>query len=623
MNVSALHIPIENIFSLLCCHANMGCRVFDFQNNRHWWSDTYQKMLGIENNNHVQSLEDFLDHTVHPADRYQVTSSIKKYLYNHIASDTYEVRLKHCKGHYNWYKIFNEARYNEQNKIQDLISCILNIDDKKRQEEESQRLKFVVDVTEEMMGIGVYERNFETGERVWSKMVYDVFELPYDTYLTGNEVVQYFIEKDRAKIVKATDELRYKKKPYDLEMQLITAKGNKIWVRITAKPLVNSYDNVTGYRGMFQRIEKQKLKENFLIDIRNKIAEQNFFLDETSAMSQVGGWEMNLETNSIYWSEQTKKLHAVGMNFVPDFDNAVQFYCKESQPILLEHISRLIENGEPFDLELELVTATSERIWVRTIGKPVYLQNKMIKIRGVIQNINDQKLRELELSSALHIINGQNDKLKDFAYIVSHNLRSHAGNLQMITEMVELETELDVKLEWIGQIKNVSSSLSETINNLNGLINLNSEHKKRLSFTQTFDNIRKALHYNLLNEDVQLSSDFSACEFVDHVPAYLESIMLNLITNAIKYKHPERNAVIRLQTALVNNKACLKITDNGLGIDLERYGNRLFKMSQTFHQNSNARGIGLYITKNQVEHMGGSIEVNSEVNTGTTFTIYF
>jgi signal transduction histidine kinase len=107
------------------------------------------------------------------------------------------------------------------------------------------------------------------------------------------------------------------------------------------------------------------------------------------------------------------------------------------------------------------------------------------------------------------------------------------------------------------------------------------------------------------------------------VPAYLESILLNLVTNGIKYKHPKRVPHIIIKTFFEGNHTCLVISDNGLGIDLDQYGSRLFKMNETFHNNADARGIGLYITKNQIEKMGGCIEVKSEVDKGTTFKIKF
>ena len=106
-------------------------------------------------------------------------------------------------------------------------------------------------------------------------------------------------------------------------------------------------------------------------------------------------------------------------------------------------------------------------------------------------------------------------------------------------------------------------------------------------------------------------------------PSYLESILLNFTTNAIKYSHPERLPEINYVLTKENGKCILEIKDNGLGIDLSKYGEKLFGMYNTFHDNKNARGIGLFITKNQVESMGGTIEVESTKNLGTTFKIFF
>ncbi len=623
MNVSALQIPVDAFFKLLCAQANIGCWVLDLKNKNPWWSDSYYEMLGIENKNEVQSLENFLDKTVHPDDRHLLTSSIKNFLYHHASSDSQEIRLKHRKGNYNWYRAFSEARYDNNNNIEYISGGIINIDETKRLEEESKRMKLFVDVVEESAGIGVFEANFETGERYWTSQMYEIFELPLETNIYELQVKDFCHEKDASSIRKAIAELRTYQQPFDFELDLITAKKNICWVRITAKPNFDSEGSVIGMRGSFQKIEKQKLKENFLIDVRNKIQEQKFFLDETSSMADVGGWELDLENGNLYWSEQTKKIHEVGSNYAPSLDEAIHFYTLSSQKIITEHVVKLMEKGEPYDLQLELTTTNSQKIWIRSIGKPVYHLGKIVKIRGMIQNITEQKQKELDLNAALKVINEQNNKLKEFTHIVSHNLRSHTGNLKMITEMVELETETKVKLQWVDLIKNVSLSLNETVNNLTGLVSLNTEVKQQLSFTETFANINQSLTYKLMNDDVQIVTDFSECNSIEYVPAYLESIMLNLLTNAIKYKHPQRTAVIELKTKMVNEKPCLQVRDNGLGIDLKAYGSRLFKMNQTFHKNADARGIGLYITKNQVESLGGTIEVTSVVNEGTTFTVYF
>ena len=489
MDVSALQIPVDAFFKLLCTQATIGCWALDLKNNNRWWSsDSYYQMLGMEDKTEVQSLEDFLDKTVHPEDRHIVTASVKNYLYHHASSDKQEVRLKNRKGNYNWYQIFSNASYDENNSIQYIIGGIINIDEKKTFKEESKRMKFFVDVIEESAGIGMFETDFETGERYWTNQMYEIFELPVQTNINELQTKDFYDEKDNQVILRAIGELRNAKKPFDLELRLITAKRNTCWIRTVAKPIMDTNGSVCGVRGSVQKIEKQKLKENFLIDIRDKIQKQKFFLDETSSMADVGGWEVDMESGNLFWSEQTKKIHEVSSSYVPDFDEAIHFYTLSSQKILSDNIVKLMEKGEPYDLQLEVITANSKRIWVRSIGKPVYHLGKIVRIRGTIQNITEQKQKELRLNGALSIINEQNNKLKEFTHIVSHNLRSHTGNLAMITEMVELETETKAKLQWVDLIKNVSQSLNETVNNLNGLVSLNTEAKQRISFAQTFAN---------------------------------------------------------------------------------------------------------------------------------------
>jgi len=110
---------------------------------------------------------------------------------------------------------------------------------------------------------------------------------------------------------------------------------------------------------------------------------------------------------------------------------------------------------------------------------------------------------------------------------------------------------------------------------------------------------------------------------INVIPAYLDSILMNLFTNAIMYKSPDRDPIITLSSSRENGYTILSINDNGLGIDLKKYGDKLFGMYKTFHDNADAKGIGLFLTKNQIEAMGGKITVSSEVGQGTTFYIHF
>ena len=107
------------------------------------------------------------------------------------------------------------------------------------------------------------------------------------------------------------------------------------------------------------------------------------------------------------------------------------------------------------------------------------------------------------------------------------------------------------------------------------------------------------------------------------VPAYLDSILVNLISNAIKYRSVNRKHSVTIKGYKTENGIEIIISDNGCGFDFEKNKDKVFGMYKTFHSGEDSRGFGLYITKSQIEVMNGKITVQSEVNRGTTFTIKF
>jgi signal transduction histidine kinase len=127
----------------------------------------------------------------------------------------------------------------------------------------------------------------------------------------------------------------------------------------------------------------------------------------------------------------------------------------------------------------------------------------------------------------------------------------------------------------------------------------------------------------ILESGVVITNHVSDKLNIEAIPAYLDSILLNLITNAIKYRSPNRAPTIDISSKNQGDYLVLSVKDNGLGLDLNKYKDKLFGMYKTFHNNPNSRGIGLFITKNQIEAMNGKIEVESKVDEGTTFKIYF
>jgi len=192
--------------------------------------------------------------------------------------------------------------------------------------------------------------------------------------------------------------------------------------------------------------------------------------------------------------------------------------------------------------------------------------------------------------------------------------------------IIEEEKEQDFLAESFTHLRSTSNALSQTIEDLKELVEIQTKlvHKKEnLNLNAFLGKTLDILADEIAKNKVKIDNRISKEETITYIPAYLESILLNFTTNAIKYSHPDRTPVISYSISNSRTRKVLKITDNGLGINLEKHGKKLFGMYKTFHKNKDSRGIGLFITKNQIEAMGGSVDVTSEVGVGTTFKIYF
>jgi PAS domain S-box-containing protein len=251
--------------------------------------------------------------------------------------------------------------------------------------------------------------------------------------------------------------------------------------------------------------------------------------------------------------------------------------------------------------------------------KPLYFISQII-------DITSQKKAEEEIQSLLLVTKDQNERLKNFAHIVSHNLRSHSGNIAMMIDLLLYENKYLAENDIIQLLETASKNLKETIAHLNEVVLMNTTISDNLISINLKNSIASSIQnlQALINSaHVEIQNEIQDDVNIKGIPAYVESILLNFISNAIKYRSTIYPPTIKLYLLSEKNRAVLCIADNGIGIDLEKNGDKVFGMYKTFHSNEDARGIGLFITKNQIEALGGKVEIESELNKGTTFKIYF
>jgi PAS domain S-box-containing protein len=264
--------------------------------------------------------------------------------------------------------------------------------------------------------------------------------------------------------------------------------------------------------------------------------------------------------------------------------------------------------------------------WVEAIASNL-LNDAAVK--GIVLNARDvteRKERETEKENIIKELTKSNNNLKQFSFITSHNLRAPLSNITGLLKIIEhAKLDQDNSL-LIELIEKSTEQLTTTINDITKIVVINNNVNTpvcSLNITEAFEQVNK-IFINTENDiAAELICDFQVSE-VWFNQTYLESIFTNLISNSIKYRRNNCTLKIEVRTFLNDaNEIVLTFADNGMGIDLNRHKERLFGMYQRFHSHTDGQGLGLYIMKSQIEALGGSINVASELNKGTTFTIVF
>lgn len=432
----------------------------------------------------------------------------------------------------------------------------------------------------------------------------------------------YYYPEDRDKLV---EQLKNYGKVSDFQVRLKTRANDIVHTSINAHLLVDDKGHLYGFEGSMRDIRERKKAEDALKErdaLLTKLSQQipgviyqfQFFPDGRSCFPFASSGaidlfgitpeEMQLDSGSVF-----KRIH---QDDFPEFYQSV--ITSFNSLTRWEHEFRLIIPGQPVK-------------WLQGSSRPELQPDKSVMWHGYVTDITDKKLKEQELQSAFNLVTEQNNRLINFAYIISHNLRTHSGNFEILVKLLREAENREEELILLSHLEKVSDQLSETIVHLNEVVSIQTSISLDRTTLNLYTYVEKAISQLKNNssysyKDTIMVNKVAPALEIKYNAAYIQSILFNFLSNGIKYGDPDKQTVIVVSSYAEGNQQVLEITDNGLGIDLEKNADKLFGMYKTFHEHSDGKGIGLFITKSQVEAMGGKIEVSSEVGEGTTFKIY-
>ena len=470
----------------------------------------------------------------------------------------------------------------------------------------------------------IWDWDIKTGSFIWNKGIQGVFG--YKKEDVGDNLQWWFDKihpEDSLKIsVKLYSFIAEKSEKWQDEYRFCCADGTYKYIFDRGFLVKDETDTIVRMIGAMQDVTKQKEEEQRLKLLETVITQTK----DTVIITEASGTNTEIP-NIVYVNPAFTKMTGYTTEEVIGKSPTI-FMSKYSVKNELKKLAEALKKKEEFSFESINKRKNGEEYWVNFMMIPITNKDNIHSHWISIQrDISVEKEREKEREHLISELTQNNKDLKQFSYITSHNLRAPLSNLTGLLNLVEdipIEN-LELK-EIINGFSKSTNQLNETINDLVNVIIIKdspSIQKENIVIKDVFENVFDQLSFLIGLKKPIIKMNLDEKQTINLNKSYIESILLNLMTNSLRYFDPKKQLKIQIASKKTDNETILTFKDNGIGIDLERNKDKIFGLYQRFHDYPDSKGLGLYLVKSQVESMGGKISVESHVGEGTTFTITF
>ncbi|MCS7004069.1 MAG: PAS domain-containing protein [Cytophagales bacterium] len=380
-------------------------------------------------------------------------------------------------------------------------------------------------------------------------------------------------------------------------------------------PVKDNRGKIKGLFTVLKDITEMKMKESKLQELSRQLNSIIEYGIQNTVL-------LDVEGRIIFADTRTKERIAQQVGKEPQAGDLFKDFLTGELAETFEEYFRLAVQGQVVRQELQ----AAKDIWLDVSFSPVFDEKKK-KVTGVVVaelNITARKIAEAKLIQTNEQLVKHNTQLNHYSYVVSHNLRAPVATLLGLIKIFEMQgNQMDDLL--FNYFKDTTLFLDNTVSELNQM----------LASTSNFDKFKKVVELQPLMNAILASQTIAidkskakiSCQYevesIKTVKTIFQSILENLISNSVKYRKPDVPLEICIKFHKKNKAICVDVTDNGLGIDMNKNGKDLFRIYKRFHPHIPGEGIGLYLVKTQVEMLGGTIHVDSKLDEGTTFRLIF
>lgn len=386
--------------------------------------------------------------------------------------------------------------------------------------------------------------------------------------------------------------------------------GEFYYVKSIITPIFDSNGEINSFLAI-----RQDVTEN--IQATERLNKVLGILNETGAIAKVGGWELNITSGELAWTDETFKILEVEKTAgqKPILPEGLKLFIPEHQPVIENAVNNAIERGIPYHLELKAMTAKGNELWVSTNGKANYKDGKMVSLSGTIQDIDEQKQASLqyELEKQKSIHNAKLASLGELAAGIAHEINNPLGIISGYTEM--LEEKLSDNSEFIPKLSAISKSVDRIAHIVRSLEKYSQTDPKRqpkpIKLKAVFDEAITLVGPKLNRYHVKLITNIESDSSIIGNEIELEQVFINLLNNALDAIKPLVTRWIKVDLVEIDSNVVLTITDSGEGIP-ESSHERIFEPFQTTKPNGEGTGLGLAIVRGILLDHGASVELDTK-----------
>ncbi|MCJ8166716.1 PAS domain S-box protein [Pontibacter sp. E15-1] len=522
-----------------------------------------------------------------------------------------------------WHEITYQPVVSPEHTTLGVALNIRDISEQKKNFEIIRQKELQLARAQQLAKLGSWEYNLAQDVLTWSDSTFAIYGLKKGKFIpTRHNMFSCIHPEDRVKVQQAHQRTIDSKQLLNLEYRILLDGEKEAHLYEVAEAVCDKKGRVIKLYGTVQDITERKKAEQEIKDARNLLQSTIENIPEII-------FTANADFNILYISPQCAQITGYAEAFylgkAADWLNVIH---QEDKKPLLQHIVPRVLQGMTQEFEMRMLDSDGRLRWLLLRLSPGKNHlGEVVRIYGSASDMTAYKeteARQLVLSQQLQ---KQNQNLQQFAYIVSHNLRAPIANMLGLTSIYnrnDLGSPINQKV--IDNMIKSARLLDTTIRDLNDILTIRSQignSDELVSLECLFQDVQELLKGEIDTYEVCITQDFSEAPTLRTVRSYAHSILLNLISNAVKYKCPSRKLVIKVTTFRVNDYICLRVQDNGSGIDLEKQRNNIFGLYKRFHKGIEGKGIGLHLVKTQVEMLEGKVEVESKPNEGTVFNVYF